>query len=183
MPREPLYRRVLGSQFEQLHPILQRFHTTPGVAVAHGRFRVHRHTSRLCGALASILGLPPASDAAEVLLRVTPTGAGEEWVRSFDGKPFVSMQTVRGGLLREQSGPAHFTLALEVLNRGMVFRSTRVWLFGVPLSDALSPSIHATVVPTDRGWAATVCLSASLLGPILDYEGEVIPQWTPPSPY
>lgn len=93
----------------------------------------------------------------------------------------VTLQSMRRGLLIEQAGPTHFGFALDVLNGGMVFRSTRVWLFGVELPRELAPSIHATVVPTDRGWTAAVWLAVPVLGPILDYEGEVIPQWKPPS--
>ena len=175
MPREPLYCRVLGSRFAELHPLLRQFHTSPGTATGAGRFRVHRHPGRLIGLLASLLDFPPPSAAAEVLLTVVPTGTGERWIRSFDGKPFVTLQTLRRGLLIEQAGPTHTALAVEVLNGGMVFRSSRVWLFGVELPGPLAPSIHATVTPTDRGWMAAVRLSAPLLGPILDYEGEVIP--------
>jgi hypothetical protein len=178
--REPLYRRVLGTQFAELHPILRRFHTSAGGMIGIGRFRVRRHPGRLRGTLAALLRLPPTSDATEVRLGVFPAGAGERWVRSFDGIPLVTLQTWRGGLLIEQAGPAHFGLAVEVLNGGMVFRSKRVWLFGVELPGDLAPSIRATAVPTDRGWTADVRLSVPLLGPLLDYEGEVIPQWTPP---
>ncbi len=181
MQRESLYRRVLGSRFAALHPTLQRFHDAPGGALGVGRFRVRRHVGRLRGPLASLLGLPPASDAAEVRLTVSAAGAGERWVRTFDGKPMVTLQSMRRGLLIEQAGPTHFGFALDVLNGGMVFRSTRVWLFGVELPRELAPSIHATVVPTDRGWTAAVWLAVPVLGPILDYEGEVIPQWKPPS--
>jgi hypothetical protein len=180
VPHEPLYRRVLGKRFDQLHPVLRRFHSTPN-AVGVGRFRVRRHPGRFRELLATFSRFPPTSDATEVLLRVLPAGAGERWVRSFDGVPLVTLQTVRGGVLIEQAGPTHFGFAIEVLNGGMVFRSTRVWLFGVELPRALAPSLYATVNPTECGWKAAVRMSVPLLGPLLEYEGEVIPQWTPPS--
>ncbi len=181
MQPEPLYRRVLGSTFADLHPNLRRFHESPGSAVGVGHFRVRRHPGRLRGTLASVLGLPPASDAAEVRLNITVLGAGERWVRSFNGKPLITLQTVRQGLLIEQAGPTHFGFAPSVFNGGLVFRSIRVWLFGVELPCELAPSLHATVVPTERGWFASVQMCVPVLGPVLDYEGEVIPQWKPPS--
>jgi hypothetical protein len=88
---------------------------------------------------------------------------------------------MRCGLLIEQAGPTHFGFAIDVLNGGMVFRSIHVWLFGIELPASLAPSIHATAIPTNTGWKAAVRMSMPLLGPLLDYEGEVTPQWTPPS--
>src|SRR5262245_55947987 len=102
VPSQPLYQRVLGSQFDQLHPILRRFHATP-YAVGTGRFRVRRHPGQIRERLATLLRFPPTNDATDVLLKVLPAGAGERWERSFDGIPLVTLQTVRGGLLIEQA--------------------------------------------------------------------------------
>ena len=180
MTPEPLYRRLLGSRFDQLHPTLQHFHTLPNV-FGVGRFRVRRSPRRLVALAAALFGLPASTDAAEVLLTVTRVGAGERWVRSFDGRPFVSMQTARRGVLIEQAGPTYLEFALDVLNGGMVFRSERVWLLGVALPERVAPAIHATVTAAGAGWATAVRVSVPFLGTLLEDEGEVIPQWTPHS--
>jgi hypothetical protein len=177
MSSESLYRRVLGSRFDELHPNLRRFHGSSNGGAAIGRFRVRRHSSRLGGTLAALAGLPANSDDTEVRVVVSCVGAGELWVRSFAGVPLPTRQTLRSGLLIEQAGPTHFGFTLNVVNGGMVFVTRRVWMFGVSLPSAVAPVLGATVTPTERGWTVCVRMCLPLLGPFLEYEGEVIPQW------
>jgi hypothetical protein len=173
---ETLYGRVLGDRFADLHPTLRRFHSSVEGGEGHGRFRVTR-SPRWSGKLvADLLRLPPAQDAVEVRLKVSPEGAGERWVRSFGNSPFVTYQTARGGLLLEQAGPVRFGFALEVVGGGMRFHTRRVWLLGLPLPCWCRPSVEAMVVPNEQGWAVSVRLALPLLGPLLCYEGNLVLQ-------
>ena len=175
---QTLYQRVLGERFADLHPALRRFHSSEADISGVGLFRVIHHPGWLRRMVAFVAGLPPAGDAVAVRLEVSPTGTGERWVRSFAGRPLVTFQTVEGGLLMERGGPICFGLVLEVVEGGMTFRTRRAWLLGIPLPKWIAPNVEAEVVPNEAGWRAEVRLRLPLLGRILDYEGEVVPQWT-----
>ena len=174
---ETLYQRVLGARFADLHPVLRRFHSSTGRITGIGLFRVIHHGGWFRKLLVRLMGLPAAGDAIEVTLEVTPTGAGERWVRSFAGRPLVTVQTAEGDLLMERGGPIRFGIVLGVAEGGMTFRSRSVWFLGVPLPRWLGPAIEAEVVPHGEGWNVVVRLRLPVVGQLLEYRGEVIPQW------
>jgi hypothetical protein len=173
-----LYQRILGERFADLHPVLRRFHSFLEGGSGVGRLQVIRYPGRLRKLLAAALRLPPARDATEVRLEVSPTGTGERWERSFSGWSLVTRQTARGALLVEHAGPICFGLAVDVVDRGMVFQTRRVWLLGLPLPRWIAPAVEAKVVPNGEGWTVQVRLTFPGVGPLLQYRGEVFPQWT-----
>jgi hypothetical protein len=177
-PVQTLYQRILGKRFGSLHPVLRRFHSSQEGGAGVGRFQVIRYPGRLRTLLAAALRLPPARDATEVRLEVSPTGAGERWERSFSGSALVTRQTARGALLVEHAGPIRFGLAIDVVDGGMMFQTRRVWLLGLPLPRWIAPAVEATVVPNEEGWSVLVRLTFPWVGPLLQYRGEVFPQWT-----
>jgi hypothetical protein len=167
-----LYRRVLGERFDDLHPVLRRFHSSETAVSGLGRFRMVHHPGWFRKALLVALRFPHAGEAVELKLEVSPTEDGERWVRAFPGRPLVTVQTARGDLLIERGGPMRFGLAVEVVGGGMTFRTRRAWFLGVPLPRRLAPD-----VAVERGWNVAVRLTMPLVGRLLDYEGEVVPQW------
>ena len=175
---ETLYQRVLGAKFADLHPVLQRFHSSQEKITGVGLFRVIHHGGWFRRLLVRLMGLPAAGDAIEVYLEVTPNGTGERWVRSFAGRPLVTIQTAKDDLLMECGGPIRFGIVLGVVEGGMTFRSRSVWFLGVPLPKGLGPAIEAEVVPHAEGWNVVVRMRSTLVGWLLEYRGEVIPQWT-----
>ena len=100
-----LYQRVLGTRFGDLHPVLRRFHSSEVRIAGRGLFRVVYHPGWFRMVLLFASPFPPAGEGVEVASEVSPTGAGERWVRSFAGRPLVTWQTHRGDLLLERSGP------------------------------------------------------------------------------
>jgi hypothetical protein len=169
-----LYEQVLGQQFAELHPVLRRFHASAGGSAA-GRLRVVHYGRRVRRLLVRALGLPPAGDAVEVRLAVAPTRSGERWRRWFDGRELVTEQSIRGDLLLERHGIVGFGLAVQVARGGLVFRTRRVWLFGLPLPGWCAPAVQARVRPRPAGWALIVQLRLPGLGPLLRYQGEMLP--------
>jgi hypothetical protein len=166
-----LYQRVLGDHFASLAPPLQRFHSSPGRATGHGKFKVIRPP----GLLGALPGLPMAGDDVPMRLVVTPVGRGELWERTLGTVPVVTHQWCRDGLLMERSGPITFGFRLEVVDGGLVFHCERVWAVGVPLPLWFAPSATALVVPSDAGWHVDVCLGLPVVGSFLGYQGEAIP--------
>ena len=174
---ETLYQRVLGSRFADLHPVLQRFHSSRERMVGVGLFRVTHQLGWFRRLLVKCMGLPPAGEAVEVSVEVSPTEAGERWTRSFAGRPLVTFQTAKGDLLMESGGPIRFGIALAVADGGMTFRTRSAWFLGVPLPRWFGPSVDAEVVPKGEGWGVVVSLTLPLVGRLLEYRGEVIPRW------
>ena len=173
-----LYQRVLGERFDALHPVLRRFHSSETHIVGRGPFRVVHHPGWFRRMLLFVLRFPIKGEAVEVRLEVSPSDAGERWVRAFPGRPLVTRQTAEGGLLMERGGPLCFGLAVEVVDGGLTFRTRRTWMLGVPLPGWFAPRVDVDVVPSAEAWNVAVRLTLPLVGRLLDYEGEVVPQWT-----
>jgi hypothetical protein len=127
---------------------------------------------------AKVLRLPSEQGTIEARLDVAPTIAGERWQRSIGLSTFVTFQTSAGALLRERAGPMSFGIHVEVVDGGMIFRTVQVWCCGLPLPGWCAPSVHATIVPIADGWAVAVRLTLPYIGQLLQYQGEVYPQWT-----
>jgi hypothetical protein len=176
MQRETLYQRLLGAEFERLHPILRHFHASTSGGRGTGVFRITRSSEWLPNLVADLMQLPPAADAAPVRLRVRPCGRTEQWLRSFNGRPLRSVQSEQDGLLIETAGPICFGFAVGVPMGGMTFQTRRVWLFGLPLPLAWAPAVEATVTPDDAGWSVSVALCVPILGQLVHYGGHLTPQ-------
>ena len=172
-----LYQRVLGERFDALHPVLRRFHSSETPIVGRGLFRVVHHPGWLRKMLLFVLRFPKKGEAVEVRLEVTPSEAGEHWVRAFPGRPLVTRQTAEAGLLMERGGPLCFGLAVEVVAGGLTFRTCRTWMLGVPLPSWFAPRVDVDVVPSAEAWTVAVRLALPLVGRLLDYEGEMVPVW------
>lgn len=173
-----LYQRVLGNRFADLHPVLRRFHSCPTGGTGAGRFAVIRYPGLLRRFLAFVLRLPSPGRDIATTLEVTATSTGERWVRTFGRTTLVTRQTVAGGLLIEYAGPMSFGLVVEVVAGGMVMRTRHVWCLGLPLFRCVAPSVEATVVPAEQGWSVVVRLVLPLIGPLMEYRGDVVPRWT-----
>lgn len=174
-----LYQRVLGAKFDELHPVLRRFHSSSRGG-GQGRFRVTHFPGRLRTLLIRLMRLPAAGDNVPVELVVTPHGTGELWARHFPGWPFVTIQTAGRGLLLERDGPIAFGFALDVVAGGMTFTTREFRVLGVPLPSWAAPSVSAVVVPNEAGWTVTVRMSVPIVGSLMEYHGEVVPRWTQP---
>src|SRR5262249_37672245 len=127
--------------------------TGPGVT-ARGSFRIEHGRHPLARVLARLLRLPSPSLAADVHLRVTPRGDGEEWSREIGGQRLVSRQSpVEPNVLAERIRSIEFRFALDASASGLVYRQRGAALalgpLRVPLAARLAPSILATEEAVD----------------------------------
>ena len=178
-----LYQRLLGPKFAELHSVLQRFHSSTTSIRATGKMRVVRSPGFFRGCLATIMGLPATSNDVPLTLEVTPTDSDETWTRIFGGRPLVTRQWMSNRLLVEKAGAICFGIALDVAEGGMTFRTKRVWFLGIPLPGALAPNVSADVSPMTDGWNVVVKLRQPGFGQVLEYQGDITPQWTSLSAY
>ncbi|HEX5269593.1 MAG TPA: DUF4166 domain-containing protein [Gemmataceae bacterium] len=169
-----VYQRVLRDRFELLHPTLRRLLGDERGGRAAGRLRVTRPTGWLRRLAGAALGLPPAGEY-DILLVVTPHGDGQLWVRHFGKHILSTSQSDHRGLLVESAGPGSLGFDLVIEREGLFFRPRRAWILGVPVPLWLSPYVEADNVPSESGgWRITVRFRLPLLGPVGEYEGDVM---------
>jgi len=151
-----LYRRLLGSAFDTLPPVLRRFHDQEAGGSARLAFQVSHGNGWLCRAAAKIARLPRPGNEVRGFLRVVVKGDRERWIREVDGRRIETVQW-RG-------------------RDGMRFRSARGWFGGLPLPPPLLPRVTAIVTGRKASWWVTVRVELPLLGLLMLYEGEAIPE-------
>ena len=174
----PLYRKILGTAFDDLPPPIRALHS--GQAERHwiGRARVLRGKGLLARLVGTVIGFPRADDDVAVSVTFTPERGGERWTRNFGGKTFSSVQSVGAGkdqhLLVERFGVASVSLAL-VIDDGRLFLIPRRWsLLGVPMPKALMPTGTSFEAQDNGQFRFDVEISAPIIGLIVAYKGHLI---------
>jgi hypothetical protein len=178
--RPGLYERILKGSWEQLDEAVRRLHAEGTVVRVAGTFRIRHGAGRLVRLLAWLARLPAAGEAVDVGLTITPLEHGEEWRRTFAGRPLVSAQYQRGDtLLAERVGLLEMRLRLAVANGTLFYKSVSAALRLGPLRLRLpgwvTPRLTAREQPDgDRnGVYVSIEMSLPLLGLLVAYEGPV----------
>lgn len=138
---EPLFRRILGSRFEQLPVPLQRLHDTHLQGAFSGRCDIAGGASWPANVLARFMGLPRPADDVPVHVTIVCNGDRETWTRRFDTKRMRSRLTERNGKLVETVGPIQLAFELQVVDGGILWTAVRA---------RLRPAVTAIVVPEGR---------------------------------
>jgi len=172
---DPLYRRLLGEEFEKLDPALRDFHGRPRGGEGSGIVSVRCGPGFHHRLLARALGLPRPGEHVRVALAVTVDGGGEIWTRSFDGTTLRTIQWAEEGLLAERAGSATFRFRLACDAGGMRFHHHDTTILGMRLPRTIAPSISATITAAERGWNLEVILRVPVIGELLSYRGYIVP--------
>jgi hypothetical protein len=170
----PLYRRLLGDDFDRMPATLRDFHDIPHERRFQASFKIARGRGRLRGLLCKLGGLPPAGEAVPVRLRVTPDGGRERWQRDFAGHKLESTQWMQDGLMTEQLGPWRLGFELHVEGPALRLKLRRAWLLGVRWPLSLGPRGDGVEVGRDDGVAVVARAGVPLLGRLVQYEGLVL---------
>jgi hypothetical protein len=175
-----LYPTLLGDTWWCLDGAVQRLHASWTLVQAVGTFRVRQGSNELARTLARLAQLPTAGEAVHTELLVTPRDEGEEWRRSFAGRPLVSLQSGRpDGLLLERMGLVEMRFRLKVVGGGLAYQSTSASLclgsLRVPLPRWFSPCVTARESTAGDGdqVAVSVEVRVPLLGFLIAYEGNL----------
>ena len=173
-----LYQKLLGASWPDLDVALRRLHDSGDTVRAVGVFRVRDGSNRLARALARLARLPAAGEAVDVRLQVTAREGGEEWRRTFAGRPLVSAQSNRGAeLLVERMGIVEMRFRLEVVGGALNYQTVSVALclgsLRVPLPYRLSPRVTAweRAVDDTNQIHVSVEVTVPLLGRLIAYDG------------
>ena len=173
----PLYRRILGSAWQQLPPALAAIHAG-GTRLASGRARIERGGGLLARLVAGVIGFPPAGEDVPVAVRFAADGDSEIWTRTFGGKAFRSWQAEGKGsdrhLLAEVFGP--FRVLLALVPEGDRLRLVvRGWRFlGVPLPLFLAPGGDTYEEERDGRFHFHVEIGGRLTGLVVRYSGWLV---------
>ena len=178
--RPGLYERILRGSWSQLDEAVRRLHAEGTVVRVAGTFRIRHGGGRLVRLLAWLARLPAAGEGVDVGLIITPLDHGEEWRRTFAGRPLVSEQYERGdALLAERVGLLEMWFRLKVANGTLFYESKGAALRLGPLCLRLpgwvTPRLTAREQPEGDRKRAHVAIEMSLplLGLLVAYEGPV----------
>ena len=182
-PGAPIYRRILGTAFDQLPPRVRALHDSTAPRAWSGEARVERGRGLLARLAAAIVGFPKAADAVPVTVTFTPKGTAERWTRNFGGKSFASLQSAGTGrndyLLVERFGPAAFAMALVVDGDRLRLVPRRWTLFGLPMPRALMPGGPSFETEIDSKFHFNVEIRLPLAGLVVAYRGVLEPMRYP----
>jgi hypothetical protein len=175
-----LYPKLLGDSWYTLDDAVRRLHASSAPVHATGVFRVRQGSNGLARMLARLAQLPAAGEAVDIQLVVTARGDGEEWRRTFAGRPLVSMQSERpDGLLVERMGRFEMRFRLQVVGGALTYQAASAALclgsLRVPLPHWFSPRISALERPVGQGNQIDVSVDVQLplLGCLIAYEGKL----------
>ncbi|MBY3179464.1 DUF4166 domain-containing protein [Rhizobium leguminosarum] len=175
--RQPLYRQILGSAWDQLPPAISALHAG-GARVASGRARIERGGGLLARIVAGAIGFPKAGEDVPVTVRFAADGDTEIWTRDFGGKIFRSIQVEGKGrdrhLLAEVFGP--FRVLMALVPDGEKLRlAVRGWRFcGIPLPMFLAPGGDTYEEERDGRFHFHVEISGRLTGLVVRYTGWLV---------
>ncbi|KPF66946.1 hypothetical protein IP88_12510 [alpha proteobacterium AAP81b] len=169
-----LYRRLLGSDFDRLPPLLRDMHAGDAVLTAAGEAVVERGANRLARLLASAAGFPPAGRYG-LQVTFTPTGDAEVWTRRYGDHVMTSRLAAQRGRLVERFGPFRFAFTLTADAAGLAQHDAGWWCLGVPLPRWLGPRTLAREWQADGRFCLDVAIELPLLGLMVAYRGWLVP--------
>jgi hypothetical protein len=173
--RAGLYERLVGEGWGGLDEQVRRLHLC---ARGAGTFAVRRGEGHFARVVARVLGLPQSGEAVPLLLSVETHAGGERWRRDFAGREFITEQGEHAnGLLAERTGPFELLFRLTAEGGALAYRqegaALRVGSLRVKLPRLFAPCVEAWERAEAGGVRVSVCVTASLFGPLISYEGLV----------
>jgi hypothetical protein len=169
----PLYRRVIGPEFERLTPRIREFHNATSPVEVRGVFQVTRGKSAFGNWLTDVARFPRAHDALDVSLWVEPTANGELWRRRFADAEVESWQFESRGLLAERFGPLVLYLRARVVEGALEVNDLHSTFWGVPLPAFFAPNVRARGIDNGEGIDVSVRITCAPLGLLVEYKGVV----------
>lgn len=175
----PIYRRVLGTAFDALPPVVRQLHDSPAPRRWSGTANVVRGKGLMARLVAGIIGFPNHGNDVPVTVAFSPTNTGELWTRTFGDRSFRSLQTCGAGrnrhLLVERFGIAEFALAL-VVEDGRLHLVPRSWsVLGMPMPGFLLPRGSSFEGEEDGRFRFDVTIAVPGIGLVVAYRGSLAP--------
>lgn len=170
---KPLYRRVMGDDFDRLPEATRRLHRGRPAVIAVGEAEVTPAANPFGALVARLFGLPHKPGRQPIRVVIESRDGREHWSRFFGDRPMRSvMSAVPGGLIEERFGAFALRMRLVVKPGGLDMERVSGTLWGMPLPAFLLPEITATErVDAYRRHAFDVAIAAPLIGRLVAYKG------------
>lgn len=152
-----LYREILGSEFDSLHPHVQRAHIAPLTAV--GSVEVTHGEGRMVKFFIRAMRLPKAGPAQTVELKVEDHPRALIWSRSIGQSPLQTRQYRRASLLVERNTVGSVAFALRAKDGALFYEQRSASFKSLPLPRSLAPQVSGVVSPTADGWKVEVTIT------------------------
>ncbi len=168
---QSVFQRILGRDFDNLHPQLQRLHREQKEVHAAGIFKVEWGSSGIAKMIARTGGLPSPSNETEIGLTIKQEGEMETWERMIGGVKVRSTLKIVDGRLIESSRGLKMQMEIREENGGhrIIMKSGSV--LGIPFPPFFTPAGFAKTFVSGDKIHAEVILKFYPVGMILKYTG------------
>lgn len=167
---EPLYRRIMGEDFDRLPLSLRQLHGLLRASGAQGEAVVTGATNWAGKMIARLMNFPsPGTHPLHVTFE--ERDGVEHWSRDFSGHRFSSELSEVDGHLQERFGALRFRFALPATATGLSMIVCGWSAFHVPLPLWMAPRSPATESDEDAIFHFDVPISLPVVGPIVHYRG------------
>jgi hypothetical protein len=172
MPPSPsIYQQLLGSEFENLGPILRLVHGSDAQVNASGQVSVVYGRGGIVRLLNRLMKVPPAHPSVHLRLEIQRNSERETWIRDFGGKPLVTEQWAEGGLFIEAVGGVKMAMRLRVADGFLHFDPVHTKAMGIKVPKWMQISVIAHVRERENGWEIFVETRSAILGLLFQYSG------------
>lgn len=178
MVEAPLFRRILGDDFDRMPAPIREMHDLRHDSVAVGVSEIARGQSVVARLIGMVTGLPPAGAEVPVSVTFALRDGTEVWRRDFDGRGFrtrLGAAAARPGHVVERYGPTAFLLELRADGAGLDLLVRRMTAFGLPVPRALWPRVVASERVVDGQFAFDVTMNLPFGGLLVRYRGRLQP--------
>ena len=138
-----IYRRHLGSAFDQAPPAVRRFHELQGTHRLQGRVDVQGPQSALGRALALLFRLPRTGRDQPLSFELVADEQAETWTRFFPGRRMRSRLSIEGAYLVEDFGPVRLWFQLTADAAQLEMHLRKLTFFGIAMPRWLRPTARA----------------------------------------
>lgn len=171
----PIYRTLLGDDYQHLPQPVQDLHNLTRHAVWRGTACVQR--GRGAGwLLGAVMGMPPAGENIPVTVTFTRSGEKEIWQRNFGGHKFQTHQWYQDGFLHETIGIGGKLIFRVTSNEnGISLETVDIQQFGISVMRMLRPRICARETAEGNKFCFDVSFACWPFGFVISYKGSLLP--------
>jgi len=171
----PLYRKLLGSAWDQLPWQIRALHSVTSESTYEGICSVDRGRNPLSRLVAALYGFPAAGSDLPVTVNFKAEDGGERWTRTIGGARFFSVQKPGRGrserFLLERFGPVSVDIALVVDGASLRYVVCGWRLLGIPMPRWLGPRSTAFETVENEKFRFDVEIALPFAGLIVRYRG------------
>ncbi len=173
---KPLFRRVLGDEFDQLPETTRRLHRGRPAIIAEGEAVVAPAQHPIAKFLSRRFHLPTEEGRVPVRVVIESRDGREHWTRFFADKPMRSlMSAAPGGLIEEQFGPVSIRMKLVARPDGLDMERMSGRLWSIPIPRFLLPRIVAQERVDEAGrHRFEVEITLPTVGRLVAYRGYLV---------